>query len=51
MTQTETSITDLPRSAYETAWRDFWYAHVMIEAGAPPPPDFAHEKKATAPPR
>jgi hypothetical protein len=33
MPPTEIGATDLHRTAYETAWREFWYTHVMIEVG------------------
>src|SRR5262249_34145212 len=36
MQPTDSDTTDL-RSTYETACRDFWFAHVMIEAGERPP--------------
>ena len=36
MRSTDSGTTDLRRSAYETACRDFWLAHVMIEAGRAP---------------
>jgi hypothetical protein len=33
MTTKQIDTTELRRSADEVAWRDSWYAHVMIETG------------------
>ena len=37
MSETEIAAAKIRQIADEIAWRDFWYAHVMIETGQPVP--------------
>jgi len=50
VSKTEIGTAKIRQIANETAWRDFWYAHVMSETGSTPP-NSPLEKEATGPSR